>query len=43
MQTIRKKIKVAHDQHKSYIDVHHIDHGYEVGNKVFLRVKLHNI
>jgi hypothetical protein len=36
MQMIRQRIKEAHDQQKSYVDVHCIDHGYEVGNKFFL-------
>jgi hypothetical protein len=29
------------DQHKSYVDVHHIDHRYEVGDRFFLGVKPH--
>jgi hypothetical protein len=29
------------DRQKSYVDVHRIDHSYEVGDKVFLRVKPH--
>ena len=27
------------DRHKSYVDVHRVDHSYEVGDRVFLRVK----
>jgi hypothetical protein len=34
-------IKEAQDQQKSYADAHHIDCSYEVGDKVFLRVKPH--
>jgi hypothetical protein len=41
MQSIRQRIKEAQDQQKSYVDVHHVDHSYEVGDRVFLRVKPH--
>ena len=41
MKTIRKRIKEAHDRHKSYVDAHHVDHSYEVGDRVLLRVKPH--
>ena len=41
MQTIRQRIKEAQDRHKSYVNAHHVDHSYEVGNKVFLWVKPH--
>ena len=36
MQTIRRRIKEAHDRQKSYSDVHRVDHSYEVGDRVFL-------
>jgi len=41
MWTIKKRIKEAQDWQKSYVDVHHINRSYEVGDKVFLQVKLH--
>ena len=41
MQSIRQRIKEAQDRHKSYADAHRVDCSYEVGNRVFLRVKLH--
>ena len=41
MQTIRQRIKEAQDQQKSCVDAHRVDHSYEVGNRVFLRVKPH--
>ena len=41
MKTIRQMIKEAKDRHKSYVDVHRVDHSYEVGDRVFLRVKPH--
>jgi hypothetical protein len=41
MQTIRQRIKEAHDRQKSYADVHRVDRSYEVGNRVFLWVKPH--
>jgi hypothetical protein len=41
MQTIRQRIKEAHDQQKSYVDAHHVDCSYEVGDRVFLWVKPH--
>jgi hypothetical protein len=39
MQSIRQRIKEVHDRHKSYVDVHRVDRSYEVGDRVFLRVK----
>jgi hypothetical protein len=36
MQTIRQRIKKVHDRQKSYVDVHRADHGYEVGDRIFL-------
>ena len=36
MKTIRQRIKEAHDQQKSYADVHWVDRSYEVGDRVFL-------
>jgi hypothetical protein len=41
MQTIRQMIKEAQDQQKSYVDAHRVDCSYEVGYRVFLRVKPH--
>jgi hypothetical protein len=41
MKTIRKRIKEEHDQQKSDVDAHRVDHSYEVGDRVFLRVKPH--
>jgi hypothetical protein len=41
MQSIRQMIKEAQDRQKSYADAHRVDLGYEVGNRVFLRVKPH--
>jgi hypothetical protein len=41
MKTIRKIIKEVQNQQKSYADVHRVDHSYEFGDRVFLRVKLH--
>jgi hypothetical protein len=41
MKTIRQRIKEAHDRQKSYTDAHHVDRSYEVGDRVFLRVKPH--
>jgi hypothetical protein len=43
MKTIRQRIKEAQDQQKSYAYVHHVDRSYEVGDRVFLRVKPNNI
>ena len=41
MQTIRQRIKEAQDRQKSYVDAHRVDRSYEVGDRVFLRVKPH--
>ena len=41
MQTIRQRIKEAQDRQKSYADAHRVDRSYEVGDRVFLRVKPH--
>jgi hypothetical protein len=40
MKTIRQRIKEAQDRQKSYADAHQVDRSYEVGDRVFLRVKL---
>jgi hypothetical protein len=32
MQRIRQNIKEVQDRHKSYVDAHHIDRNYEVGD-----------
>jgi hypothetical protein len=39
MQTIIQRIKEAQDRQKSYADAHRVDRSYEVGDRVFLRVK----
>jgi hypothetical protein len=41
MKTIIQRIKEAQDRQKSYVDVHRVDHSYEVGDGVFLPVKPH--
>jgi hypothetical protein len=41
MKTIRQRVKEAQDRHNIYVDVHCIDHIYEVGDRVFLWVKPH--
>jgi hypothetical protein len=41
MQSIRQRIKEAQYRHKSYMDAHHMDHSYEIGDKAFLWVKSH--
>jgi hypothetical protein len=41
MEKIRQRIKEAQGRQKSYVDVHRVDRSYEVGDRVFLRVKLH--
>ena len=39
MTTIRARLKEAQDRQKSYADAHRIDRSYEVGDKLFLRVR----
>jgi hypothetical protein len=39
MKTIIQRIKEAQDRQKSYADAHQDDRSYEVGDRVFLRVK----
>jgi hypothetical protein len=41
MQSIRQRIKEAQDRQKSYADAHRVDRSYEVGDRVFLWIKLH--
>ena len=41
MKMIIQRIKERNDRQKSYVDAHHIDHSYEVGDRVFLQVKPH--
>ena len=43
MKTIRQRIKEAQDRQKSYADTHRVNRSYEIGDRVFLRVKLHKI
>jgi hypothetical protein len=43
MKTIIKRIKEAHDRQKSYVNAHHVDRSYDVGNRFFLWVKPHTI
>ncbi|KAL0294537.1 UNVERIFIED_CONTAM: Transposon Ty3-G Gag-Pol polyprotein [Sesamum calycinum] len=38
IQTVKKCLKAAHDRQKSYADKHRREMGYEVGEKVFLKV-----
>jgi hypothetical protein len=40
MKTIRQRIKEVQDRQKSYVDAHHVDRSYEVGDRVFLRVRV---
>jgi hypothetical protein len=35
MKTIKKRIKEAHDQHKSYVDAHRVDRSYDVTIEYF--------
>jgi hypothetical protein len=41
MKLIRHRIEEAQDRQKSYVDEHRVDCSYEIGDKVFLWVKLH--
>jgi predicted glycoside hydrolase/deacetylase ChbG (UPF0249 family) len=41
MKTIIQRIKEAWDRQKSYVDAHHVDHSYDVGDQIFFRVKRH--
>jgi hypothetical protein len=41
MKTLIQGIKEAQYLQKSYVDVHRIDHSYEVGDRVILQVKPH--
>src|ERR1700678_473272 len=41
MKSIIQRIKEAQDRQKSYADAHRVDRSYKVGDRVFLRVKLH--
>ena len=41
MQTVRQRIKEVQDRQKSYVNAHRVDYSYEVGDRVFLWVKLH--
>jgi hypothetical protein len=41
MKTIRQRIKEAQYWQKSYVDAHCVNRSYEVGDRVFLRVKPH--
>lgn len=36
---IKVRIKKIEDKHKKYVDTLHIEWNYEVGDKLFLRVK----
>jgi hypothetical protein len=40
IQTIRQRIKEVQDRHKSYANAHHVNCSYEVGDRIFLWVKL---
>ena len=39
MTMIRERLKEAQDRQKSYVDAHRVDRNYEVGDRVFLRVR----
>ena len=39
MQVIRQSLKRASDKQKSYADLHRSSHTFQIGDKVFLRVK----
>jgi hypothetical protein len=41
MKTIIQRIKETQDQQKIYSNVHCVNRSYEVGDRVFLRVKSH--
>jgi hypothetical protein len=41
MKIIIQRIKEAQDRQKIYVDAHYVDRNYEVGDRVFLQVKLH--
>jgi hypothetical protein len=36
---IRKRLKEAHDRHKSYADAHRTDQSYKVGDQVFICIR----
>ena len=39
MTMIRGRLKEEQDQQKSYANAHQVDRSYEVGDRVFLRVR----
>jgi len=39
MTMIWGRLKEAQDQQKSYVDAHRVDQSYEVGDRIFLRVR----
>ena len=39
MKLMHARLMEEHDRKKSYADAHRIDRSYEVGDKVFLRVR----
>jgi len=39
MTMIRRRLKEVQDRQKSYADAHSVDRSYEVGDRVFLRVR----
>jgi len=39
MTMISRRLKEAQDRQKSYVDAHRVDQSYEVGDRVFLRVR----
>jgi hypothetical protein len=41
IQSIRERIKEVQYRQNSYVNAHHIVYSYEIGDKVFLRVKPH--
>jgi len=43
MQLIRQRIRKEHDRQKICANAHRVDCSYEVGDIVFLKVKMHKI
>lgn len=41
MDLIRQRLREAQDRQKKYADAKRVDRSYSVGDRVFLRVRLH--
>jgi len=39
VKQVRQRLKEAHDRQKSYANSHRIDHSYEAGDQVFIRIQ----